>query len=365
MEEFQLIEMIRKITKNNKESLFLKDDLAKIDYNFLKTNKDSLKEDIVITKDLLKENLHFHSFEKAKNIAHKIIASNLSDIASSGGKPYYFLLGIEKSQQSQIFWQEFFDEVEKLQKKFKIKLIGGDIINSNNLSFSVTMIGKVAHNKNLSCTKAKNNQLIWVSGNIGSSYLGLQIINAKNNLPNNFQNFFKEKNDNFLKNQFFQNLIDSYLFPKPRIKLGQKLINYKISRAATDISDGLLADINKLAQNSNLVAEIFLDKIPLSKSAQFFLNEVKNFYQNNSQEKFDDKLNLISGGDDYELVFTASSNQSKKIINLSKELRLKITPIGIMKNNDGTNENSKNLILYKNNSKKEVINYKNLGYFHQ
>ncbi len=276
MREFQLIEKFFKpLTNKNKASLGLADDVAQID-------------NLVISKDMMVEDVHFLKSDGGHKIAAKLLRSNISDIAAAGATPLFYMLGFSKnSSTDQKFYREFSNGLKETQEKFGISLIGGDTVNSEKLVFSVTIFGKKTENKILDRSQAKNGDLIYVSGTIGDAFIGRT-----------------EKTSKYF--------IDRHFFPTPRIELGKKLIEKKLSKCAADVSDGLIADIGQICKSSQLSAEIILEKIPFSA-------EAKN------------PLDLVTAGDDYELVFSANPKNVKKIEQLSKELELDLTCIGSFK----------------------------------
>jgi thiamine-monophosphate kinase len=312
MKEFEIINNLIRPLANNQSSQNLDDDVAVINLKTLAEEKQSL----VISKDMLIENVHFRIQDGAKSIAHKMLAVNLSDLAATGAVPLFYLFGFGKSKNiSSQFLKDFFESLDQLQKKYNCQLIGGDIVKSNKLALSVTIIGKVNNGANLKTNNAKFGDDIWVSGEIGNSYLGLQIINSK-----------LKKNKEILQNSTKLDtksrlLIESYLYPQPQIKLGSILANNNLAHATTDISDGLLADLAKIANKSRLTAKIFLEKIP---HCQEFVTNITNGKK--EYQKLITKI--IAGGDDYQLIFTASKAKEEEINNIAKKNNIKLTKIG-------------------------------------
>lgn len=312
MNEFDIINNLFKPLATSKESFGLTDDVAKI----------SLQEDedLIISKDLLAEDVHFKKSDGGYKIAKKALLSNLSDLASSGAKPYGYMLGFSKNDSlNSKFYSDFALALKEIQDEYKIKLLGGDTIKSKTLTFSVTIFGKSKKNQILQRKNAKNGDAIYVSGFIGDSYLGL-------------------KNQ---KNKYFH---DRHFFPTPRIKLGQELIKQNISSCAIDISDGLLADLKHICDSSKLSAKIYLNDIPISKEAKKTSTPI---------------LDLLSGGEDYELIFSVSKAKEKQITNLAKKLKINLTKIGEFYLNK--NKNTQITLIDKNNKE---IKFKNHGYIH-
>lgn len=327
MKESQIINKFRSLIRDKKAAQNFDDDVAKFS---IKSD-----EEIIISKDVFVEDVHFLQKDGGFRIASKLLLSNISDIASAGAKPIYYSLAFAKNNKiNQEFLDDFTKGLKETQDKYNLSLIGGDVTNSKNLFFSITIFGIAQKNKSLSCLKAKNDDIIFVSQDIGDAYLGLKIKQKKS--------FFKRpycEDEKYLLNRHF--------FPTPRVKLGQKLIEKKLSSCATDVSDGLLVDLNKICKSSKLGANIFLEKVPFSSAAQNFLKK----------DRKSNKLDLICGGDDYELIFCAPKKNEKEIYKLAKLLKIKITAIGNFKKN-----NLHQLNLLDKNSKK--INIKKFGYEH-
>jgi thiamine-monophosphate kinase len=289
MHEFDLIkDYFSKLTKNNKSALNLNDDVF-----FDK------KKELVISVDTYNEDIHFPNFNKPYLVIKKILRATISDLICKGVKPkYYFISGSgNKKTFSKEKLKDLTRSLSEEQKKYNIKLCGGDTTFSKKLSFSITVIGfskKIVFRNN-----TKINDDIYVTGNLGDSFIGLNVINKKINLKRNYNNYF----------------LDKYYKPDIQIKLVDKLL--KFSNSSIDISDGLFADLEKMINNQNVNYEIHLDKIPISKQMEILIK--KHQFQ---------KIKMISNGDDYQILFTANKNKSRIIKAASKKLNLKITKIG-------------------------------------
>jgi thiamine-monophosphate kinase len=318
MHEFQLIKKyFSNIVKQNKSALNLNDDVF-----FDK------KKGLVISIDTYNEGYHFIDFKYPDLVIKKIIRSSISDLICKGVKPkYYFIAGSgNKGSFSKKNLYLMSKSLRDEQKKYGIFLCGGDTTYSNKLSFSITSIG---YSKNIIYrNNAKLNDDIYVTGNLGDSYIGLQILKKK-------IKFNKKINDYFVKN---------YYEPNIQINFTKELLN--LANSSIDISDGLIADLEKMLNNQNLSYQINEHKIPISK---FLTMIVKD-------QKFK-KSQLISNGDDYQILFTASPSKARIIENKSKLLQVKITKIG--KIISGFNKSS---II---NQKGKQILIKNKGYAHQ
>ena len=212
------------------------------------------------------------------------------------------------------------------QKKYNLKLSGGDTTNSNKVSFSVSTIG---FSKNIiERNKARLSDDIYITGNIGDSFLGLKII--KNNIKINSE----------LKKYF----INQFYCPNLPFKIYKQI--HKFANTSMDISDGLISDMNKLINEQNLSFEINISKIPISKKLKIYLkkyNKQKNQY--------------LFNGDDYQILFTASARKRSLIKSIAKKLNQKVTLIG--KINQGNKKNSIKL----DNKPINLTNFK--GYSHK
>ena len=289
MHEFQLInKYFSNIVKQNKSALNLNDDVF-----FDK------KKGLVISIDTYNEGYHFTDFKHPNLVIKKIIRSSISDLICKGVEPkFYFIAGSgNKKSFSKKNLSLILKSLRSEQKKYGIFLCGGDTTYSNRLSFSITSIGyskKIIYRNN-----AKLNDDIYVTGNLGDSFVGLQILKSK-------IKFKKQINDYFVKN---------YYEPNIQINFTKELL--KFANSSIDISDGLIADLEKMINIQHLSYQINEHKIPTSK----LLTKIIKDY------KFK-KSNFISNGDDYQILFTASPSKARIIENKSKLLQVKITKIG-------------------------------------
>ena len=318
MQEFDLIKnYFSKLAKNNKSALDLNDDV------FFNKNKG-----LVISVDTYNEGVHFPNFKNPSLIIKKILRSSLSDLICKGVRPkYYFISGAgNKKSFSKKNLKKISDSLSEEQKKYDIKLCGGDTTFSKNLSFTFISLG--FSKKIIYRNKAEPRDDIYVTGNLGNSYIGLQILKRKIKL--------NKKDHNYFINEFYK--------PNIQIKLTDKL--FKFSNSSIDISDGLFDDLEKLINKQKLNYYIELDKIPISKSLQSIIQKSKI-----------NKIKFVSNGDDYQILFTANKNKSRIIQKISSELSVKITKIGKI-----LPSSQKSCIIDKNGNN---IGLKKKGYIHQ
>ena len=317
MNEFTLISAyLKKLIKNNPNALNLEDDVF-----FEKKRK------LVVSIDTYNEKIHFPNFSNPDLVIKKILRSSISDLISKGVEPKYFFISASGNHKhfNNKNLKKFTLALNKEQKKFNLKLSGGDTVNSKNLSFSVTTLGFA---KNI--VKRNNafiNDDIYVVGDLGDSFVGLEIINKKYKVNKILRNYF----------------ISKYYCPDLSLKFSKYL--HKFANCSMDISDGLISDLTKLINKQKLSYELFLDKVPISKNLSLFLNKFKK-----KKDKF------ICNGDDYKILFTAPKSKRKFIKSVSVKMNQKVTIIG------NINNYKKNKILYENKVK-NLRNYR--GYYHK
>ena len=289
MHEFQLISRyFSKLSKDNKSSLNLNDDVF-----FDKSKK------LVISIDTYVEGVHFIDFKKPELVIKKIIRSSISDIICKGVKPkYYFISGSgNKKTFSSSNLKKISKSLKQEQNKYNIFLCGGDTVYSNKLSFTITSVGfslKIIPRNN-----AKLNDDIYVTDNLGDSFMGLNILTNKIYANNSLSKYFTNK----------------YYLPNLNLKLTNRLL--RIANTSIDISDGLIADLEKLINKQKVSYKLNLNKIPISQNLKKLLIQKKL-----------DKISFISQGDDYQILFTANPSKSRIINKIAKSLGIKISKIG-------------------------------------
>ena len=317
MHEFELIKKyFSKLTNKSKSSLKLNDDVF-----FDKKKK------LVVSVDTYIEGKHFINFKNPELTIKKVIRSSISDLICKGVKPKYYF--ISASGNNKVFTKNNLSKISKSlkeeQRKYNIKLGGGDTVYSNKLSFTVTSVG--FSNKIIYRNRSKIHDDIYVTGNLGDSFLGLLIL--KKNIKIN------KKLSSYFVNQYY----------KPEIKYSLTDFFIKFATSSIDLSDGLIIDLDKLTNNQNNSYQLFFDKIPVSKNLNSVINS-KNLL----------KKNLISKGDDYQVLFTANHKHRSFIKKISSLKKLKITRIGKI-----LNSRHKSSIIDRNGHK---IKINNKGYFH-
>ena len=289
MKEFNIIKKyLRPLSKDNYGAMNLTDDVY-----------FDLKKNIAISVDTYVENKHFLFSNNPKLYLKKIFRSSISDLYAKGVKPtkYFFSLSISQGK----FKKRHFSELKKIlyseQKKFNVLLSGGDLTTSKTMSITFVFIGKLK-DKLILRSGAKTLDDIYVTGNVGDSYIGLRLLKKKI--------FFTKNKKYFIK---------SYINPNLPVKFSEFLC--KFCNSSIDISDGIFQDLNHLLNYSKKGAFIDIEKIPLSTQLKKLI-EKKNL---NLQ-------NVVSNGDDYQILFTSKKNNRDKIFQYSKISKTKVTKIG-------------------------------------
>jgi thiamine-monophosphate kinase len=245
----------------------------------------------LITTDMLLEGVHFDlSFSDPLTLGRKSLAVNLSDIAAMGGIPRYFLLSLAAPRHMSVdFLDRFINGVLEMGKRFGVSLVGGDTCSSQQgMIISVTVIGEQYPDLVVSRSGARPGDLVCVTGTVGDSALGLSLLQTG------------------LRDGA---AISRHLDPTPRVREGMMLAEAKLPSAMTDISDGLLADLGHILDLSGVGARLFLDKLPLS----------ADYLERYSAASQDIYSLPLSGGEDYELLFTTSPGNIATVQALLKE----------------------------------------------
>ncbi len=299
MDEFELIKnYFQKNSKNNPSAKNLNDDV------FFNKNRR-----LVVSIDTYNEGVHFPDFKYPNLVIKKVIRSSISDLIAKGVKPeYYFISGCgSKSKFSKKNLKMISKSLNQEQKKYDLKLSGGDTTNFNKVSFSITCIG--FSKKIVERNKARLNDDIYVTGNLGDSFIGLKSIKNKIKINSKLKKYFV--------NQFY--------CPNLPYKIYKEI--HKFANTSMDISDGLITDMNKLINKQKLSFEINVNKIPISKNLEFYLKKYKKL-----------KTQYLFNGDDYQILFTASKKKRLLIKSVAKKMNQKFTIIG--KINNGYKKNT-------------------------
>lgn len=263
--ETNFIEMMRAMA-TDPAARGLLDDTAVIDFG---------SETLILTHDMMSEGVHWLDGAEPADVAWKLVAANLSDLAAKGGKPLGVLLGFMLGDDE---WdRKFAAGLQKVLSHYDVALLGGDTVanRGDKRSLGMTAIGVATHSPVPSRSGARVGDLLYVTGTLGDALGGFELIEA------GFDDIGP--------------LGAAYNRPEPRLAEGQALAPYV--HAMMDISDGLLLDAERMASASKVRIAIDLTAIPLSAA---YVS-----YRSDSQES---RMQAASWGDDYELLFTASQS---------------------------------------------------------
>ena len=291
--EFGLIKLISKNIKlKNKSSVLgIGDDSAIIDNSKLQT---------IVSTDMLVEGIHFDlSYFPLKHLGYKSIISSISDIYSMNAECNQVTVSIAISNRFKVeSIQDLYSGINLACKNYGVDLVGGDTTSSNKgIVISITAIGSAKKEKIVKRSGAKNNDLIVLTGNLGKAYLGLQVLEREKQV--------------FLVNQNskpdlspYTKLIESQLKPEARkdviLFLDQNNI---IPSSMIDISDGLSSELIHLCSSSKVGCQIYEEKFNFDES---FLSTCKEF-------NLEPSTIFLSGGEDYELLFTINQDSYELI----------------------------------------------------
>jgi len=259
---------------------------------------------LVAAVDTIVEGVHFPVSSTPEDIAYRALAVNLSDIAAMGAVPKWFTLSLCIPHVDETWLKIFAKSLNQLALQFNVQLIGGDTVKGP-LNISVQILGLVEQDRWLTRSGAKAGDIIFVSGTPGEAAGGLQLL-----LHSELKSSSQRQNDNA------EYLIQRFLKPLPRVELGRLLRPF--ATAAMDISDGLLGDLRKLCSASGCGAELQLDSLPESPALSSIFGAQRG-----------DQL-MLSGGDDYELLFTVAPEHVPLVLNASNACGVVCTRIGVI-----------------------------------
>jgi len=309
--EFGLIDHL---TQNNETKLAstilsVGDDAAVIDHFGKQT---------VITTDMLVEGIHFDlMYTPLKHLGYKSVVVNLSDIYAMNAVPTHITLSIAFSNRFSLeAMDEFYEGVYAACEKYEVDLVGGDTTSSQKgFVISITAIGEVDPDKYVKRSTAQKGDLLCVTGFLGGAFLGLTILEREKRI------FAETGSQPDLEDQAF--IVGKLLKPEARKDIIEFFATSEITPTSMiDVSDGLSSETLHICKQSNLGCVIYEDKIPVHEEARQFAYKLE----------LDPTACALSGGEDYELLFTLSQTDYDKIL-----LNEQISVIGYMTEaEDGT-----------------------------
>lgn len=267
--------------------------------------------DLVVTKDALVEGVHFLATDPLDTVAQKLLRVNLSDLAAKGAEPFGYLLACHWSERCG--WPErqaFVEGLAQDQARFGVALLGGDTVSTPGpASFSITLMGWAVKGRIVDRAGAQPGDLVFVTGTVGDGWLGLQA--ARGLLQ--------------LDSERMAALVEHYRRPMPRTVFAPTILEH--ASAALDVSDGLIGDLGHLARASGVRLDLQLENLPLSLAAQAWFDGRADPFHALSQ--------LATGGDDYEIAFTARPGHEAALRREAERLHLRLTRIGEVRAGEG------------------------------
>jgi len=292
--EFEIIETYFAPLTKEPGAFGLKDDAALI---VVDPGKD-----FIVSTDTIIAGVHFMPADPPDLVATKLLAVNLSDLAAMAAEPIAYTLAAAWSGETDASWLgRFADGLKQAQETYGVSLYGGDTVATiGPTTLTLTAIGVVGKGLELRRNGANAGDGLYISGTIGDAALGLMCLRqGLNGLTKPTADF----------------LIDRYRRPQARVALARELRG--LATAAIDVSDGLIADLEKLTVASGTSALVTVGKIPLSEAAQAAVERSAELIEV-----------ILTGGDDYELLFTVPASCEKNVRYIAAHVALPLTRIG-------------------------------------
>ncbi len=258
---------------------------------------------MAISTDMLVSGTHFFPDTDPRQLGHKSLAVNLSDLAAMGARPVAFTLALSLPFPDENWLKPFSEGLFSIAGICGCELIGGDTTRGP-LNICITVFGEIPVGQALRRDKARHGDDIWITGSIGDARLALA--HCLHELE--------------LKPAEFNTVLPRLQMPIPRVALGMAL--RKIAHAALDLSDGLMGDLNHILEASDVGATINVDSLPISPVLA-------------KQPRERQLQCALSGGDDYELCFTAPVSMRSRVLEASTQTGVPVTRIGYIENVKG------------------------------
>jgi len=258
---------------------------------------------LAVSTDLLVEGRHFLSTVDPARLGHKSLAVNLSDLAACGARPLAFTLSLSMPRVDEAFLAPFAQGLLALADEHQIELVGGDTT-AGPLNIGITVMGEVPPGQALLRSGAQVGDDVWISGTLGDARLALEVFRGQLQLSG----------------EAFEQARRAMECPQPRVALGLALRG--VATSAIDLSDGLLGDIGHVLRRSGVGAQLRLADLPRSALMAEQQDEVQ-------------ALCLLTGGDDYELLFTAPPSRRDAVRAAAQETATPVTLVGGLCTGDG------------------------------
>jgi thiamine-monophosphate kinase len=253
--------------------------------------------DLVLTHDMIVEGIHFLPDERPQDVAWKLVAVNLSDLAAKGAVPTGVLLGYSLTGDEQ--WDAAFATgLAEVLRRYDVALLGGDTVGAPAgapRTFGLTAIGRAPATGAPARSGARPGDQIWVTGTIGNAGVGLAMRLGEID-PN-------------------ETCLAAYSRPQPQLSFGQAVAPHV--HAMMDVSDGLLIDAERMAAASGCDITLMMETVPLSAALLAVRADV-----------LDTRLAAATAGDDYQLLFSADASEAAAIREIAARTGVAVTPVG-------------------------------------
>lgn len=259
---------------------------------------------LAVTTDTLVAGVHFPENTPARAIGHKAVAVNLSDLAAMGAEAAWLSLALTLPEADEAWLAEFSAAVVEVCDYYGVTLVGGDTTRGP-LSITITAQGKIPTGKQLTRGGAKPGDWLFVTGTLGDAALGLALVQGREQASSDNREY----------------LINRLHYPTPRLAAGHSLRG--IASAAIDISDGLAADLGHILKASHCGANLFMERLPLSKALSGTVSQEAAWQL------------ALAGGDDYELLFTVPEAQKGALDTALAHCGVKHNCIGQLRGGEG------------------------------
>jgi thiamine-monophosphate kinase len=301
--EFALIVELFAPLSTSRNALGLKDDAAIL--------PQSRGKDIVVTTDTVVAGVHFLDTDPPDTVARKALRVNLSDLAAKGAKPAGYLLTLSLHSSVDMKWlRSFVDGLADDQHRFGVDLLGGDTTATPGpTTITIMAFGYVPKGTMILRSKARVGDLVFVTGTIGDGAGGLQIAKGEGKT---------------LSRAARDHLLRRFRVPQPRTTIGPLLRG--IANAALDVSDGLIADIGHIAETSRVRIAIEAQSVPRSAALHALWGDGPDALKR-----------AFTGGDDYEIAFTAPARLERKVMRVSARTGVPVSKIGWVDSGRGLN----------------------------
>src|SRR5271154_5098266 len=245
----------------------------------------------VLSCDTFLEDVHFRlKTHPPDSVGYKALARATSDLAAMGATPRFFLLTLALPTARTGSWLDaFLKGMARASRELGITVIGGGTTQNDRILISITVLGEIAPGRALTRSGARPGDIIYVSGKLGRAQLGLELVLRGH-----------------ARNRQLRAQIQPHLYPRIRVALGSWLARHKIATSAMDLSDGLSTDLANLCAASQVGAKIYANKAPTVAIPAAAASKFRN-------RKLDPLHRALHAGEDYELLFTVSPRQAKKL----------------------------------------------------